>query len=671
MKKIIKKIFIAFLTVTIASFSFIGVSGCTVSAPEQKEDVYKVSVSSSEGGTLTADKKEVQIGHAVTFDMQADDGYILYSFKINGGEVDPEQSVSSGKYSYTFTINAATRDYTVKAEFAKKNVVVKFATGENGSKHNDKNVVLGESYGELPTPSASGLRFDGWYDESDERVGEATLVKKSGTITLTARWIELTRADIEGLKPFTATAAYYDAQATKYGVVWHTFTKPVTPIVQCMKSSEADWSKASSFSGDYCVWREEYVTNAVVENLEFATEYKVRFGDLSADVWSDEYVFTTREETVLETDFLFICDTQVTYSQQRIAEELEKYPDSSTWNSNMKQAMKTYIGGATYFGEVVRTAEADGGADFYALGGDIVHYGAEPVYWQEMMGDVSDYLFSRPFMAVAGNHEGGYLQAYYESLSKIFNISSSAYSDYPEDGVYYSFDYGPLHFIALRSNDYLHAADKQLSAAQYEWLENDLIAANANPDTKWIVSMIHEGPFWEGSGNIQPYAPKLLTLFSEYNVALNLYGHNHTLKSSYPFIWNGDETSAANMSNVKAVATLGEQVLRDGDLVDTFVYENDAVRGVINHQTGCGGNQINATTFTKNSGIMRAVSGGGGIKSGVSYSMYSKITVTQNELVLKTYGVDVYGMYEAKTSTSQTVNPLDYRVYIDGFVLTK
>lgn len=670
MKKTIKKLFAAFFALIITCFSFAGFSGCFMGGASENPSEFKISVSSSSGGTIKADKSKVEIGNPVNFELSCEDGYVLYRFTVNGGEVTPEQVSDKGGYDYTFTINAATRDYTAYAEFAKKQVTVKFITGENGSKHNDANAVLGEPYGYLPVPTAPNMRFAGWFDEKGDKVGEAALVKKSGVITLTARWTALTEADKEGLIPFTATASYYDAQATKYGVVWHTVTQPVNPVVQCVEVG-SDWSEAATFSGDYCVWREEYVTNAVVENLSYGTQYKVRFGDLSAGVWSNEYTFTTREEIVEKAEFLFICDTQVAYSQQRIAEELEKYPDSSTWSSNMRQAMKTYIGGETYFGEILKAAEASGACDFYALGGDIVHYGAEPIYWQEMIGDAEEYLFSRPFMAVAGNHEGGYLQAYYESVSKIFNVSSSAYSDTPEDGIYYSFDYGPLHFIALRSNDYLHSADKQLSAKQYEWLENDLIAANANPNTKWIVSMIHEGPFWTSGGSIQPYAPKLLTLFSEYNVALNLYGHNHTLKSSYPFVWDGDENSAANMSNVKAVATLGAQVNDGGDMVDTFVYNDSSVRGVINHQTGCGGNQINATAYARNDGIMRVVSGGGGITSGVNYSMYSRITVKNDSLVLKTYGVDVGGMYEAKKSGTVAVNPLDYQVYIDGFMLTE
>ena len=51
-----------------------------------------------------------------------------------------------------------------------------------------KNVVEGQTYGELPEPTKEGQTFAGWFDSSNQQVTNATLVTATSDHVLTARW---------------------------------------------------------------------------------------------------------------------------------------------------------------------------------------------------------------------------------------------------------------------------------------------------------------------------------------------------------------------------------------------------------------------------------------------------------------------------------------------------
>jgi len=94
------------------------------------------------------------------------------------------------------------------------------------------------------------------------------------------------------------------------------------------------------------------------------------------------------------------------------------------------------------------------------------------------------------------------------------------------DSVYYSFDYGPAHFISLSTypadaND--QSQKLNVGSNQYNWLENDL----KNNNKTWTFVYCHI-PFYDGGGAynhkaIQSCEP----LFHKYGVDAVLQGHEH------------------------------------------------------------------------------------------------------------------------------------------------
>jgi len=112
-------------------------------------------------------------------------------------------------------------------------------------------------------------------------------------------------------------------------------------------------------------------------------------------------------------------------------------------------------------------------------------------------------------IGVRGNHEG----------------EATLWTQYwPEpfksDGLYWSFDYGPAHFVLLDAY-----TDFEVGSAQYNWLKEDLAATTKT----WKFVAIHE-PGWSAGGgeeNNTTFQTDLQPLLQQNGVAMVLAGHNH------------------------------------------------------------------------------------------------------------------------------------------------
>ena len=633
---------------------------------------YKVTTSSKGGGTVSASTDEANFGDTVTFTFTADDGYVLAKVKINGNEVEVEGE--------TYSLPGAMRDYAIEAHFVKADVTVSFV-GENVEGMENVSVAYGHKIGELPTPQIpTGQRFIGWKDEQGLMVTEDTFAWSStGEIVLTAVW-ESVDVDLTLFQPFSISTAYYDASATNYGVVWHTRTAPANSVVLVSEGEALNEETARIIKAESELWfKNEYISQAVVDELKFDTTYKVKFGDASAGVWSSEYTFTTREEVVDSTEFFYISDTQETY----------KIEDMGNYGNNIAGGLKD-----TYVSQVMREAtERFPNADFIAHGGDIVNWGAESIAWEQMLGSLDEYLFTLPMMAVAGNHEDpmhyGFGRDVPHIVDKMFNIDG-VYDEHASSGIYYSFDYGPMHFVGLRSNDvYNDYGSGYISEKQLAWLVNDL--TKAQETGKWVVAMIHEGPLnveYTGTANSNTHtgtlSTQLMPIFDELGVDLLLYAHNHWLVTTYTLVWDENSEPIKNtQATIRPATTEFSSVLHDGVWVNEFIFADGMTnRGTVYHHAATAGPQMHTKFLAAESAALKAehkiyyalgTNGVGaldpatGAESNKAYPSYSYIEVSGNSLVVRTYGVDVGSVVKEQDGADLT----QYGVYIDGFKLSK
>ena len=109
--------------------------------------------------------------------------------------------------------------------------------------------------------------------------------------------------------------------------------------------------------------------------------------------------------------------------------------------------------------------------------GDLVTEGKGKDSWiQEYFEPAAELMATIPIYPCLGNHEKN---------SKLYY----SYFSLPGNEAYYSFDRGPVHFVALDSNSYAHPFAP--GTEQYEWLEQAL----ARPRQEWIIVLCHHPLF--------------------------------------------------------------------------------------------------------------------------------------------------------------------------------
>ena len=112
-------------------------------------------------------------------------------------------------------------------------------------------------------------------------------------------------------------------------------------------------------------------------------------------------------------------------------------------------------------------------------------------------------------IGVRGNHEGAatFWKQYWPE-------------PFQSGGLYWSFDYGPMHIVMLDAYTPYGAG-----SAQYNWLKADLAASTKT----WKFVAIHE-PGWSAGGghaNNTTVQNDLQPLFEQYGVSVVFGGHNH------------------------------------------------------------------------------------------------------------------------------------------------
>lgn len=155
-----------------------------------------------------------------------------------------------------------------------------------------------------------------------------------------------------------------------------------------------------------------------------------------------------------------------------------------------------------------------------------------------------------PYMTVVGNHEAAYNFSNYVNRFTMPNGVAN---------LFYSFDIGPIHFIAFSTEFYFFVEYGWAQiATQYQWLIQDLQKANANRGkVPWIITMGHRPMYCSNADQDDctkyesiirgglPYihAYGLEDVFYKYGVDLELWAHEHSYERMWPVynrtVYNG------------------------------------------------------------------------------------------------------------------------------------
>ena len=173
---------------------------------------------------------------------------------------------------------------------------------------------------------------------------------------------------------------------------------------------------------------------------------------------------------------------------------------------------------ATHARNVEQIMKLDPG--FVINSGDLVEVGSQYEQWKTQYFDPLRGLAEQvALFPCLGNHEQNAIHYYnYHSL--------------PDDQgeVYYSFDYGNAHFIALNSNAL--DAPFQRGDPQTAWLIVDL---EAHRDATWTFVFFHHPLFRaHATRGVTPQRWVWQPIFEEYGVDLVITGHDHYYMRSHP-----------------------------------------------------------------------------------------------------------------------------------------
>ncbi len=293
----------------------------------------------------------------------------------------------------------------------------------------------------------------------------------------------------------------YDSKTNSYSVTWH------TPVADSQKaelvSSDGDTLKTA---WAYCDdGNSDFVNRAVFYNLDYNKDYSYNIYNSSGKpIFTSE--FKTGEADPKSITFMHISDTQD-----------EDY-NGEVW--------------AELMGDAYNHTQS---LDFIIHTGDMVQHGGDETEWTQMLSGVEGYVSSVPTMLTSGNHS--YWEDYtygYKNIEYNHTTVNMPEQNY-ENGIYYSFDYGDVHFTVLSSGD---SEKTGVGKEQRKWLENDL----SSTDKKWKIVAIHNplystGKYGSSSDRnkiARSQQVKLGEIFNEYGVDLVLQGHDHVFALTKP-----------------------------------------------------------------------------------------------------------------------------------------
>lgn len=180
---------------------------------------------------------------------------------------------------------------------------------------------------------------------------------------------------------------------------------------------------------------------------------------------------------------------------------------------------------------VIAAVLKHGMPDFVLHTGDLVADGADSAQWPVFFDIERKLLRHTAFYPSLGNHERNNRQ-YYD----FFNVATP----------YYSFDWGPAHFIVLNSDignaATSNAARESFWTEQVRWLEEDL-AKSQKADFRFVIA--HHPPITavaRRQGD-SPEIAALVPLFEKEHLTAGFFGHDHNyqhyLKNGVHYVTTG------------------------------------------------------------------------------------------------------------------------------------
>jgi len=306
--------------------------------------------------------------------------------------------------------------------------------------------------------------------------------------------------------PDHVTLTWAADPATTMTVTWRTAMTVTSGVVQFQVggrlSKEARQVKAdvNIFAADI---GESKLWSATLVNLKPRQKYSYRVGD--GEHWSEMLSFSTADPKTPAFKFLLFGDSQST---------LPGDPPYNLWRNTLHNAYN-----------------ANPDAKFIVNMGDLVDWGQQGAHWNAWFAAARGIIDRIPEMPVSGNHEsfGSRDTSKPQYWVWQFTLPQNGPEGLKEQA--YSYNYGPVHFVVLDSQQEEQKKYGDILKVQQAWLEADLAASKA----EWKIVFFHRPPY----GNMakrtnDDIKAAFCPILEKYHVDLVFNAHDHAVARTHP-----------------------------------------------------------------------------------------------------------------------------------------
>jgi hypothetical protein len=293
--------------------------------------------------------------------------------------------------------------------------------------------------------------------------------------------------------------------ASTITITWRTDSSVTSGYVQFQEgqalSTQVRQAKAEARDFPTDLGRSRLFTATLVD-LAPHSHYSYRVGD--GEHWSTPCSFSTADSNTDAFKFLIFGDSQASVRGD------DPY---GIWRTTIQNAYK-----------------ANSDAKFMVNAGDLVDVGQNEAHWNAWFSAARGVIDRIPEMAVSGNHES---YGSRDTMRPQYWVSQLPMPQNGPDGLknqVYSYDYGPVHFVVLDSQQEEQKQYGDILTRQKSWLKADLAASKAI----WKIAFFHKPPYEIKPGRTnEEIKAAFCPILEKHHVDLVFNAHDHGLARTY------------------------------------------------------------------------------------------------------------------------------------------
>lgn len=321
-----------------------------------------------------------------------------------------------------------------------------------------------------------------------------------------------------------------DGDSTYFGVSWVTLDSNASVVLYGTDPSDLNIKAVGTIDTYTQAGWVGTIHRAKMTDLKHSETYFYRVGD-GNEKWSDVLSFKTFAEGGQDLTYAVIADMD--FEQNDTVMQLNNLVDSD-------------------------------GIQAVIHSGDISYADGYEPHWDVFLNHVQPIASKIPYMVTPGNHEFWFNFSAYKHR---FYMPGTLDEGGSGDNMFFSWDLGYTHFVALNSETAVDTAN--FADDEIEWVRQNLAAVDRSI-TPWIVAHFHRPMYCSsdhacGDKNSEKLRQQMEEVFMEYGVDLVLSGHVHAYQRTFPVYNNELVTTSYDAPGAPVYILQGASGNREGN----------------------------------------------------------------------------------------------------------